>query len=42
LKYEHLYRLEIDDGHQLGHETETYRQLFNQVRLTCSLPVLTG
>jgi len=32
LKYEHLYRLEIDDGHQLGHEVEAYRQLFNQVR----------
>lgn len=32
LKYEHLYRLEIDDGHQLGVEVETYRQLFNQIR----------
>ncbi len=32
LKYEHLYRLEIDDGHQLGQEAETYRQLFNQIR----------
>ena len=32
LKYEHLYRHEIDDGHQLGHEVETYRQLFNTVR----------
>lgn len=32
LKYEHLYRREIDDGHQLGLETETYRQLFNTVR----------
>jgi len=32
LKYEHLYRLEIDDGHQLGVEVETYRQLFNEVR----------
>ena len=32
LKYEHLYRLEIDDGHDLGLETETYRQLFNTVR----------
>jgi transposase InsO family protein len=32
LKYEHLYRLEIDDGHTLGLEVETYRQLFNQVR----------
>ena len=29
LKYEHLYRIEIDDGHDLGLETETYRQLFN-------------
>ena len=32
MKYEHLYRLEIDDGHQLGLEVETYRQLFNQIR----------
>jgi len=33
LKYEHLYRLEIDDRHDLGLETETYRQLFNTIRL---------
>src|SRR5215207_7788415 len=32
LKYEHLYRLEIDDGHQLGLEAERYRELFNQIR----------
>jgi transposase InsO family protein len=32
LKYEHLYRHEIDDGHQLGLEVERYRQLFNTVR----------
>ncbi len=32
LKYEHLYRLEIDDGHQLGLEVESYRQLFNEIR----------
>lgn len=32
LKYEHLYRLEIDDGHQLGLEVENYRQLFNKIR----------
>jgi putative transposase len=32
LKYEHLYRVEIDDGHQFGIETESYRQLFNTVR----------
>lgn len=32
LKYEHLYRQEIDDGHQLGLEVELYRQLFNTVR----------
>jgi putative transposase len=32
LKYEHLYRREIDDGHQLGLEAESYRQLFNQIR----------
>ena len=32
LKYEHLYRHEIDDGHDLGLHVERYRQLFNQVR----------
>ena len=32
MKYEHLYRHEIDDGHTLGLEAETYRQLFNQIR----------
>ena len=32
LKYEHLYRVEIDDGHQLGIEAERHRQLFNTVR----------
>jgi transposase InsO family protein len=32
LKYEHLYRHEIDDGHQLGQEVETYRTLFNTIR----------
>ena len=32
MKYEHLYRHEIDDGHQLGQETESYRQLFNRIR----------
>lgn len=32
LKYEHLYRLEIDDGHQLGQEVERYRELFNRIR----------
>jgi transposase InsO family protein len=32
LKYEHLYRHEIDDGHQLGLESETYRRLFNRIR----------
>ena len=32
LKYEHLYRLEIDDGHTLGVEVESYRQLFNHIR----------
>jgi putative transposase len=30
LKYEHLYRLEIDDGH--GLEVEAYRELFNEIR----------
>ena len=29
LKYEHLYRHEIDDGHDLGLHVERYRQLFN-------------
>ena len=32
MKYEHLYRLEIDDGHDLGLEVELYRHLFNTVR----------
>jgi transposase InsO family protein len=32
LKYEHLYRHEIDDGHDLGLHVERYRQLFNQIR----------
>lgn len=32
LKYEHLYRHEIDDGHDLGLHVERYRRLFNTVR----------
>jgi putative transposase len=32
LKYEHLYRYEIDDGYDLGLHVERYRQLFNHVR----------
>ena len=32
LKYEHLYRVEIDDGHDLGHQVETYRHVFNTIR----------
>ena len=32
LKYEHLYRLEIDDGFDLGRETESYRHIFNTIR----------
>jgi peptidoglycan/xylan/chitin deacetylase (PgdA/CDA1 family) len=32
LKYEHLYRHEIDDGHDLGQHAEAYRQLFNTIR----------
>jgi putative transposase len=32
LKYEHLYRHEIDDGHELGLQVDRYRQLFNTVR----------
>jgi hypothetical protein len=29
LKYGHLYRLEIDDGYQLGLEIESYRRFFD-------------
>ena len=32
LKYEHLYRHEIDDGHDLGLQAEAYRELFNTIR----------
>jgi putative transposase len=32
LKYEQLYRHEIDDGHDLGLHVERYRDLFNQIR----------
>ena len=32
LKYEHLYRHDIDDGHDLGLHLEYYRELFNTVR----------
>ncbi len=32
LKYEHLYRHEIDDGHDLGLHVDRYRQLYNTVR----------
>ncbi|MFD0855390.1 integrase core domain-containing protein [Actinomadura adrarensis] len=32
LKYEHLYRIEIDDLPALARETETYRQIFNHIR----------
>ena len=32
LRYEHLYRLEIDDGFDLGRETESYRHIFNTIR----------
>lgn len=32
LKYEHLYRLEIDNGQELAREAETYRQVFNHIR----------
>ncbi len=42
LKYEHLYRLEIDDGYDLGIEAERYRQLFNTdgtAGLSCSRAV---
>jgi putative transposase len=32
LKYEHLYRMEIDDLTALTREAETYRQVFNRIR----------
>jgi putative transposase len=32
VKYEHLYRLEIPNGHALGHELDLYRELFNHIR----------
>jgi transposase InsO family protein len=32
LKYEHLYRIEIDDLPALARETEHYRQIFNHIR----------
>jgi putative transposase len=32
LKYQRLYRAEIDDGHQLAAETESYRHMFNEIR----------
>ena len=32
LKYEHLYRMEIDDGQTLAAEAERYRHVFNHIR----------
>lgn len=32
LKYQHLYRVDIDDGHQLGLEVERYRTVYNTIR----------
>jgi transposase InsO family protein len=32
LKYEHLYRIEIDDLPALAREAEAYRQIFNHIR----------
>jgi putative transposase len=32
LKYEHLYRMEIDDLPTLAHQAERYRQVFNHIR----------
>lgn len=32
LKYEHLYRLEVANGHALGEQLGLYRDLFNEVR----------
>ena len=36
IKYEHLYRHEIDDGHQLGLHVERYRQLFKAPTTTAA------
>jgi putative transposase len=32
IKYEHLYRLEIPNGHALANELDLYRTLFNEIR----------
>jgi putative transposase len=32
LKYEHLYRLEVTNGHALTEELDVYKALFNEVR----------
>jgi transposase InsO family protein len=32
VKYEHLYTLEISNGHELGQELERFRALFNRTR----------
>jgi hypothetical protein len=32
LKYEHLYRIEIDDLPVLAREAEAYRQIFDYIR----------
>jgi hypothetical protein len=32
VKYDHLYRREISDGHVLHEEVQCYRQLDNQIR----------
>jgi transposase InsO family protein len=32
LKYDHLYRIDVPSGHDLGRECEAYRRLYNQVR----------
>jgi len=41
LKYEHLYRLEISNGHDLNLECEKFRRLFNEVRPHESLGFVT-
>lgn len=32
MRYEHLYRIEINDGPSLAVEAENYRQIFNTIR----------
>lgn len=32
MKYEHLYRRDVDDGPSLAAETGTYRTIYNSIR----------